>query len=91
MQRYGMSVPFDMPLSEHREIYRKLVDFGYTDVWSSEANGSDGFTPLTLAAAWAPELRLGVAIIPAYTRGPALMAMSAATNWTAYWGSADNS
>ncbi len=79
MQRYGMSVPFEMPLSEHREIYRQLVDFGYTDLWSSEANGCDGFTPLTLAAAWAPELRLGVAIIPAFTRGPALMAMSAAS------------
>jgi probable F420-dependent oxidoreductase len=47
-------------------------------VWSSEANGTDAFTPLALAAAWAPELRVGCAIVPAYTRGPALMAMSVA-------------
>ena len=79
MSRYGMSVPFSgVSLSDHRELLRELVDLGYTDVWSSEADGSDGFTPLTLAAAWAPELRLGVAIIPAYTRGPALLSQSVA-------------
>lgn len=78
MSRYGMSIPFDLPLHQHREIFREMVDIGYTDFWSSESNGTDGFTPLALAAAWAPEARLGVAIIPAYTRGPALMAMSVA-------------
>lgn len=79
MTRYGMSLPFaGLHLSQHRDALRELVDLGYTDVWSSEADGSDGFTPLALAAAWAPELRLGVAIIPAFTRGPALMAQSAA-------------
>ncbi len=79
MGRWGMSVPLGgVALSEHRDHYRELVDLGYTDVWSSEADGSDGFTPLALAAAWAPELRLGVAIIPAFTRGPALLAQSVA-------------
>src|SRR5277367_3427434 len=39
----------------------------------------DGFTPLALASIWAPSLRLGTAIIPVYTRGPATLAMSAAT------------
>ena len=79
MSRYGMTVPLaGVGLADHREWYRKLVDLGYTDVWSSEADGYDGFTPLALAAAWAPELRLGVAIIPAFTRGPALLAQSTA-------------
>ena len=36
------------------------------------SDGADGFTPLALAAAWEPRLRLGTAIIPAYTRSPAL-------------------
>jgi probable F420-dependent oxidoreductase len=75
-----MTVPFmGIPLSEHRDWYRELVDLGYTDVWSSEADGADAFTPLALAAAWAPELRLGTAIVPAYTRGPALLAQSVAS------------
>ncbi|MCG8591158.1 MAG: LLM class F420-dependent oxidoreductase [Proteobacteria bacterium] len=79
MARYGITVPLKGSLASHKEIYRELVDLGYTDVWSAEADGADGFTPLALAAAWAPELRLGVAIIPAFTRGPALMAQSAAS------------
>src|SRR5512138_3948331 len=80
MQRYGMTIPFDgVPLHDQRDWIVELADLGYTDVWSSEANGADAFTPLALAAAWAPSLRLGTAIVPAFTRGPALIAMSAAS------------
>jgi probable F420-dependent oxidoreductase len=76
---YGITIPFDgTPLAEHREWFQELVDLGYTDVWTAEADGTDGFIPLALAAAWAPTLRLGTAIIPAFTRGPALLAQSAA-------------
>jgi probable F420-dependent oxidoreductase len=76
--RYGMTVPFAAPLHEQRELYLELADLGYTDFWSSEADGTDGFTPLVLASQWVPEVRLGIAIIPAYTRGPALMAQTVA-------------
>ena len=80
MNRYGMTIPMNgVPLNEHRDWFREMVDLGYTDLWSSEAGGQDGFTPLALAAAWAPEMRLGIAIIPAYTRGPALLAQSVAS------------
>jgi probable F420-dependent oxidoreductase len=76
---YGITVPFDgVPLAEHRSWYEELVELGYTDVWSSEADGTDAFTPLALAAAWTPGLRLGTAIVPAFTRGPALLAQSVA-------------
>ena len=78
MRRHGMTVPFGAPLADHKELYEELVDLGYTDVWSSEADGTDAFTPLALASVWAPELRLGCAIVPAYTRGPALLAQSVA-------------
>jgi probable F420-dependent oxidoreductase len=77
MQRYGMTVPFDgVPLHEQRDWIVELADLGYTDVWSSEANGADAFTPLALASAWAPSLRLGTAIVPAFTRGPGCLAQS---------------
>src|SRR3954468_14747683 len=79
MARYGMTIPFDgVPLSEHREWFEELAELGYTDLWSSEANGTDAFTPLALAAAWVPQMRLGCAIVPAFTRGPGLMAQSVA-------------
>jgi len=47
-------------------------------VWSAEAGGADAFTPLALASTWAPDLRLGTAIVPAFTRGAATIAQSAA-------------
>jgi probable F420-dependent oxidoreductase len=78
--RFGITVPFDgLSLPEHREVFRELVDLGYTDVWSAESGAYDAFTPLVLAAAWAPELRLGTAIIPAYTRGAMTLASQIAS------------
>lgn len=74
-----MTVPLPGPLHSHREKLAELVDLGYTDIWSAESDGADGFTPLTLAAAWEPRLRLGTAIIPAYTRAPACFAQCVAS------------
>ena len=80
MARYGMTIPLDgVPLAQQRDWIRELADLGYTDLWSAEAGSTDGYTPLALASQWAPEARLGCAILPAYTRGPALLAMSAAS------------
>src|SRR5947207_4608866 len=79
LSRHGVTIPFDhVPLPEQREWYAEAADLGYTDLWSSEAGGTDAFTPLALAAAWTPSLRLGCAIVPAVARGPGLMAMSLA-------------
>jgi probable F420-dependent oxidoreductase len=78
--RWGITLPLTgVPLPEHRELVRELPDLGYTDAWSAETAGTDAFTPLALTAEWAPELRLGTAIVPIYTRGPGLLAMQAAT------------
>ena len=77
--RYGITIPFDgVTLAEHREWFVRLADLGYTDVWSSEVDGADGFTPLALAAAWESRLNLGVAVAPAFTRGAGLLAMTVA-------------
>jgi len=74
-----MTVPLPGPLHSHREKLGELADLGYTDIWSAESDGADAFTPLALAAAWEPRLRLGTAIVPAYTRSPACMAQSVAS------------
>lgn len=80
MQRLGMTIPIQiLPIPEHRDLVRELVDLGYTDVWTSEAQDLDGFVPLALASQWAPELRLGCACFPVQTRGPATFAMEAAS------------
>jgi probable F420-dependent oxidoreductase len=80
MSRWGITLPLTgVPLAAHRDLVKSLPDLGYTDVWSAETAGTDAFTPLALVAEWAPELRLGTAIAPVYTRGPGLLAMTAAT------------
>jgi probable F420-dependent oxidoreductase len=74
-----MTVPLPGPLHTHREKLTELADLGYTDVWSAEADAHDAFTPLALAAAWEPRLRLGTAIVPAFTRAPACLAQCVAS------------
>ncbi len=72
--RPGMTVPLPGHLHAQRDRLVELADLGYTDVWSAESDGADAFTPLALAAAWEPRLRLGTAIVPAFTRAPACLA-----------------
>ncbi|MDT7782525.1 MAG: hypothetical protein QOF58_944 [Pseudonocardiales bacterium] len=80
MARWGITLPLiGVPVLEHRALVSELAGLGYTDVWSAETTGTDAFTPLALAAQWSSELRFGPAIAPVYTRGPATLAMTAAT------------
>ena len=77
--RLGISFPLqDEDLSTQADFVRELESLGYADLWTSEAQDLDGFVPLALASQWAPTLRLGIAILPVQTRGPALLAMGAA-------------
>jgi probable F420-dependent oxidoreductase len=79
MPRWGITIPLtELPLAEQRDLVASLPGLGYTDAWSAEVAGADAFTPLVLASVWAPELRLGTAIVPAFTRGPATIVQSAA-------------
>jgi probable F420-dependent oxidoreductase len=80
MKRLGMTIPFGgVPLAEQRDWFVELQDLGYTDLWSAESGGADAFTPLALASVWTPELRLGTAIIPAFTRGAHTLASCVAS------------
>jgi len=78
-QSWGLTLPLpNLPLSEHEEHVRRAEAAGYTDLWSGETQGPDGFTPLALSAAWTESARLGTGIVGVLTRGPALLAQQAA-------------
>ncbi|HUZ24731.1 MAG TPA: LLM class F420-dependent oxidoreductase [Streptosporangiaceae bacterium] len=79
-RRWGITLPLPgLSLPDQREIITALPILGYTDAWSAELNGVDAFTPLILASQWAPELRLGTAIVGIFTRAPVALAVSAGT------------
>jgi probable F420-dependent oxidoreductase len=65
-------------LGGYGDFVRELTDAGYTGVWAGETNGLDAIVTLAAAAAWNPALDIGTGIVPAATRGPAVLAMTAA-------------
>jgi probable F420-dependent oxidoreductase len=77
--RWGLTLPLPLtPLAAHEDLVRRAEAAGYTDLWSGETNGPDGFTPLALAAAWTSVARLGTGVVGVFQRGPALLAQQAA-------------
>ena len=79
MDRWGLTVPLTgISLADSAELVRRAEAAGYTDLWSGETNGPDGFTPLTLASAWTERVRLGTGVVGVMQRGRALLAQEAA-------------
>src|SRR4051794_25813853 len=78
--RWALTLPFaGVPLQDHAPLIERAESLGYQDVWSGEtANGFDGFTPLALAASCTTDMRLVTGIVNPFTRGPGLLAQSAA-------------
>ena len=78
-KRWALSVPVDgFSLGDLADLAREGQRLGYADAWSYEADGLDCFAPLAVVAG-ATTLRLGTAIANVFTRGPATLAMSAAS------------
>jgi probable F420-dependent oxidoreductase len=77
--RLGLTPPIEVAgMRAAVELCARAEELGFTDVWSAEAGGVDAFGPLAAVAARTEHVRLGTAIVPAFTRPPALTAMSAA-------------
>src|SRR3954462_10653022 len=77
--RWGLTLPLPgISLADHEEHMRRAEGAGYTDLWTGETNGPDGFTPLALGSAWTERARLGTGIVGGFQRGPALLAQEAA-------------
>ncbi len=77
-QRWGLTLPLPgLALAAHETLVKRAEAAGYTDFWSGETNGPDGFTPLALSAAWTGQARLGTGVVGVFQRGPALLAQEA--------------
>ena len=77
-KRLALSVPYEFPIGSHIALAQEMEGLGYSDAWSLEVDGADCFAPLA-ALAQTTTMRLGTAIANVFTRGPATLAMSAAS------------
>ena len=76
--RLGLTFPlWPFDLRRSCELARRAEDLGYTDAWSAETAGPDGLSVATAIGAVTDTLRVGCAVVPAFTRPPALIAMGA--------------
>lgn len=75
--RLGITVPV-MPFDVRKscDIAARAETLGYTDAWAAEASGTDGFSVASAVGIATEKMRIGIAIVPIYTRPPALLAMS---------------
>ncbi len=79
-QRWGLTLPLEgADLGALPDLALEMEALGYTDFWSSEVDVTDGLTPLAAIAGRGVQAHLGTAILPVFTRGPAVLAQSAAT------------
>ncbi len=78
--RWGLTLPLPMTsIADQVDLVKRAEAAGYTDLWSGETAGPDGFTPLAFAAAHTQSLRVGTGVVGVFQRGPALLAQQAAS------------
>jgi probable F420-dependent oxidoreductase len=68
-----------IPASDLVDLCVAAEDLGYRAAWVAEVAGPEAFSLLGAVASRTKTLDLGVAVVPAMTRSPALLAMAAGT------------
>lgn len=77
--KVGIGVSEDLPTAVQQDVARAVEAHGLASLWTNEAQGRDA---LLLAQAWlaaTSRLRVGVGVVPLWTRSPAQLAMAVAT------------
>ncbi|MFO7549470.1 MAG: LLM class F420-dependent oxidoreductase [Acidimicrobiia bacterium] len=69
----GLTVP------ELASLARWAEELGYGEAWLSEVAGPEAFVTAAATAAATERMTVGVAVVPAYTRTPAVLAMAASS------------
>ena len=77
--RLGLTLPLPgTSLADSAEPVKRAEAAGYTDIWSGETNGPDGFTSLAVSTQWTERARLGTGVVGVMQRGRALLAQETA-------------
>ena len=71
--RVGVMLPLDArPFIEHAGVVHDLETRGYDDLWVGEITELDAVSTLALASQWTRTMGVGSAVLPVFTRGPAV-------------------
>ncbi|MCY3885339.1 MAG: LLM class flavin-dependent oxidoreductase [Gammaproteobacteria bacterium] len=72
----AVSLPLNQVLQDTIDLVHWAEENGYTDGWFADPGAPDGMTTAALIAAHTKKLRIGMAIVPVYTRSPTVLAAS---------------
>ncbi|MBT3330315.1 MAG: LLM class flavin-dependent oxidoreductase [Rhodospirillaceae bacterium] len=78
-QRIAVTIPAGPKLQDTIDLVKWAEANGYEDGWMSDSGPPDSLTMMAALAAHAPTLRLGIAVVPVYSRTPAVLAATANT------------
>ena len=70
-------MPPDVPMCQR--VAQRVEELGYESLWIADTGGPDPFVIAAAAAAVTSRVRIGTAVIPAYTRTPPVIASAAAS------------
>ncbi|ARN75207.1 hypothetical protein BST96_14430 [Oceanicoccus sagamiensis] len=63
-----------LTVADSIELAKKLEAEGWDDIWMADAGGLDAMTMAPLLLAATEKMRLGIAVVPVFTRTPAVLA-----------------
>lgn len=75
----GLGISEDLPIAVQQQLAVDVEGAGFSSLWTNEASGRDA---LLLCQAWAAattRLRVGIGVVPLWTRSAAQLAMACAT------------
>jgi probable F420-dependent oxidoreductase len=76
-QRTAMTLPDPRGVHQTIELAKWAEDEGYDDLWFADSNGVDALTTAAAVALNTSRCRIGTAIIPVFSRTPAVLASTA--------------
>ena len=75
-KRMAVSLPLNQVLQDTIDLVKWAEENGYTDGWFADPGAPDGMTTAAAIAAHTEKLRIGMAIVPVYTRSTTVLAAS---------------
>ena len=86
-KRVAMTIPGPTgTVQDSVELARRLESLGWDDIWLADAGGLDALTLTPMLLEATEKMRIGIAVVPVFTRTPAVLASTFSVISQAYPG-----